>query len=164
MSGKYFYAINGVRQGPVAFDDLKSLIFRGELKRSDLIWTQGMPAWKSASSVTELFEGLPPDIGQAPATPLPTHTPAPATAAMANLLPSEKSGADTAAKPGLKIAIDIMGFLFGGCLTFLMLMQFLGLLFGNGEKSRNITRLVLIGIIGLLSGTWTRRCIKNILR
>jgi uncharacterized membrane protein YhaH (DUF805 family) len=62
VSAKYFYAVGGKRQGPVSLDELKSLAARQELKRSALLWTEGMPAWQPAGQNTAVFEGLPPDL------------------------------------------------------------------------------------------------------
>ena len=62
MSAKYFYTIKGARQGPVALEDLRSLAQRQELKRSDLIWAEGMRAWQPAGSTADIFQGLPPDL------------------------------------------------------------------------------------------------------
>ena len=50
MSAKYFYTVKGARQGPIMLDELKSLAAREGLRRSDLVWTEGMAAgqmvWK----------------------------------------------------------------------------------------------------------------------
>jgi len=91
MSEKYFYTISGVRQVPVTLDELKSLAARQELKRGDLVWTQGMVAWQRAGSTADIFHGLPPDLDtvQQPPTPLPTATPPPLPATpTANTAPS----------------------------------------------------------------------------
>ena len=78
MSAKYFYTVKGVRQGPVMIEELNSLAARQELKRSDLIWTEGMATWQRAGVTSSIFEGLPPDLEPLEATipPLPN---APAT-------------------------------------------------------------------------------------
>lgn len=62
MSAKYFYTVKGARQGPTTLDELKSLAGREELKRSDLVWTEGMGAWQPAGTAAEIFQGLPPDL------------------------------------------------------------------------------------------------------
>ena len=84
VSEKYFYAVKGVRQGPVTLDELKTLAARQELKRADLVWTQGMAAWQRAGSTADIFQGLPPDLDtvQQP-PPLPATTPPPVPAAPA---------------------------------------------------------------------------------
>lgn len=77
MSAKYFYTVKGARQGPVAIGELRSLAERQELKRSDLLWTEGMAAWERASLTPGLFDGLPPDLESVQQTvtppPLPTE-------------------------------------------------------------------------------------------
>ncbi len=62
MSAKYFYTVKGVRQEPVTLEELSSLAQRQELKRSDLVWTEGMAAWQQAGSTVEIFKSLPPDL------------------------------------------------------------------------------------------------------
>lgn len=87
MSAEYFYTVKGARQEPTTLDELKSLAAREELKRSDLVWTEGMTAWQSAGSTAEIFQGLPPDLepgmmtstlsAAATPPPLPSATPPP---------------------------------------------------------------------------------------
>ena len=62
VSGKYFFTLKGVRQGPVTLDELKLLAAREELKRSDYLWTEGMANWQRAGLIAAVFEGLPPDF------------------------------------------------------------------------------------------------------
>ncbi|MFI2741496.1 SPFH domain-containing protein [Zhouia sp. PK063] len=50
----YFYAHNGQQQGPVGFDQLKSLFASRTINRDSLIWKQGMDAWKPLQEVEEL--------------------------------------------------------------------------------------------------------------
>jgi uncharacterized membrane protein YhaH (DUF805 family) len=75
MSAKYFYTIRGVRQDPATIDELKSLATRQELKRSDLLWTEGMSAWQRAGLTPAIFEGLPPDLDPAEQTTSPPPLP-----------------------------------------------------------------------------------------
>jgi len=73
MSGKYFYTVKGARQGPTTLNELKSLAAREGLKRSDLVWSEGMAAWQPAGATAEIFQGLPPDLESAtrPSEPPP---------------------------------------------------------------------------------------------
>jgi hypothetical protein len=48
MGTNYFYTVKGVKQGPATLDEMKSLAARQELKRSDLLWTEGLATWQSA--------------------------------------------------------------------------------------------------------------------
>lgn len=93
MSEKYYYTINGVRQVPITLVELKALAVHEALKRSDLVWTEGMAAWQSAGSTADIFQGLPPDLDPVQQTPppLPAATPPP--------LPA-KSAANITAPPG----------------------------------------------------------------
>jgi len=94
MSEKYFYTIKGVRQAPVTLDELKSLAARQELKRSDLVWTEGMAAWQRAGSTADIFQGLPPDLDtvqQTPPLPAATPPPLPGTPAAKTAGPTDNS-------------------------------------------------------------------------
>jgi hypothetical protein len=61
-SEKFFYAVRNVQNGPVPLAELKTMAARGQLKRTDKIWKQGMPSWAAASSVPEIFEDLRPGL------------------------------------------------------------------------------------------------------
>jgi len=76
MVTKYYYAAKDRWEGPVTFEELKLLAAREELKRSDRIWTEGMPGWEPAEFIPAIFEGLPPDIS--PDTQLVAPPPSPA--------------------------------------------------------------------------------------
>src|SRR5271154_6265171 len=89
MSAKYFYTVKGARRGPTTLDELKSLAAREGLKRSDLVWTEGMAAWQPAGATAEIFQGLPPDLepGMAENTPLGDTMPPPLPPSMLPNLP-----------------------------------------------------------------------------
>ncbi len=54
-SSRWHYAQSGIQVGPVSFEELKSLIASGNVASSDLVWTDGMPNWIPANSVTGLL-------------------------------------------------------------------------------------------------------------
>jgi len=68
---QWFYARNGVKEGPVAESVLRSLLAEGTVLPSSLVWTQGMATWKPLAE-TSLAAG-----GAATPPPLAPH-PAPA--------------------------------------------------------------------------------------
>ena len=73
MEKKWYYAVDGVRQGPVAFDELRALAAAGAVKPLDLVWQPDFgPEWRNAGQVRELFE---PDAF--PGTPLPAEAAGP---------------------------------------------------------------------------------------
>lgn len=74
MSDWYFLR-DGGQFGPMAWADLWRHGQSGELRPSDLVWRDGMPEWRVASSVPNLFPASPP----APAPPRP-QVPAPQAA------------------------------------------------------------------------------------
>ncbi len=56
MDKKWYYAVDGVRYGPVAFDELRGLARTGALKELDLVWQPEFgPEWRNAGQVRELF-------------------------------------------------------------------------------------------------------------
>ena len=62
MAEKFFYALGGKQFGPISFDELKHVAVRGDLRRTDRIWSPGMKEWQCADSVAGLFADLPPDL------------------------------------------------------------------------------------------------------
>ncbi|HED33814.1 MAG TPA: SPFH domain-containing protein [Gammaproteobacteria bacterium] len=67
---KYFVAINGVQTGPFTLDVFKQKIISDEIKRSSLVWTEGMPGWLKAQEVDELLALFAPIPSPSP-PPLP---------------------------------------------------------------------------------------------
>ena len=71
MDSKWYYAVDGVRHGPVSFDEIRALARSGALKPLDLVWhSEFGPEWRNAGHVRELFEAgatapalLAPDAG-----------------------------------------------------------------------------------------------------
>lgn len=55
MSGQWYYTKNSQQQGPVSEQELKRMAQAGELKPSDLVWSQGMSNWVPAQSVKMLY-------------------------------------------------------------------------------------------------------------
>ena len=68
MSDLWYYSQNGRQNGPVSIQELQSLAANGGLERTDLVWKEGMTAWASAATITNLFSTLPP---RPPAQPPP---------------------------------------------------------------------------------------------
>ncbi|MEM6895524.1 MAG: SPFH domain-containing protein [Bacteroidota bacterium] len=51
---QYFYATNGVQQGPVSFEQLQALFAGRTINRDSLVWKQGMDNWAPLNEVAEL--------------------------------------------------------------------------------------------------------------
>lgn len=53
----WYYSANGERQGPVSYEELKSLSRSGRLHPdTDLAWTEGMSDWKPSGQISGLFQ------------------------------------------------------------------------------------------------------------
>jgi GYF domain 2 len=50
MSQEWYYAKGDQKQGPITSEQLKGLAKSGDLKSTDLVWTEGMPEWKQAGA------------------------------------------------------------------------------------------------------------------
>ena len=55
MSDLWFYGQDGTQRGPVEFAALKALADGGTLRRTDLVWREGMADWVPAQTMIELF-------------------------------------------------------------------------------------------------------------
>ncbi len=67
MEKKWYYAVDGVRSGPVTFEELRGLARAGALKELDLVWQPDFgPEWRNAGQVRELFEAMAPAIPPVP--------------------------------------------------------------------------------------------------
>ena len=66
LHADWFYSNKGERQGPVSFEELKTLAARGTLDAArDLAWTEGMEDWMPSGQVPGLFAGNPAGSGEA---------------------------------------------------------------------------------------------------
>ena len=79
MLEEWHYANNGKQLGPISASDLKALAASGKLLPSDMLWKEGMAAWKPASSIQGLLPaapkaGPPPLQAAAPIPPAPPKT------------------------------------------------------------------------------------------
>jgi hypothetical protein len=52
---EWYYAHNQQQKGPVSWDELRQLASAGRLTRQDMVWSDGMPDWKTAGAVDGLF-------------------------------------------------------------------------------------------------------------
>lgn len=73
MAQEWYYTKDGERQGPVTSKQLKHLANVGELRPTDLVWTEGKDDWKPASIVKGLFPTKP-DLPKPPPVPGSTNT------------------------------------------------------------------------------------------
>jgi hypothetical protein len=54
MSAVWHYVQDGKTLGPVPEEQLKALLAAGSLRTEDLVWREGMPAWKTVRELPEL--------------------------------------------------------------------------------------------------------------
>lgn len=83
----WYYAVNGQRQGPVAFQQLQQLAATGRLTGVDLVWCEGMADWQAAGTINGIMpppqappppQGPPPGVhyyGGYPQAPVQYHSP-----------------------------------------------------------------------------------------
>ena len=61
-AGRWFYVVDGRRNGPVALGQLVELILRQEIPEDTLIWRSGLDEWIKANSLADVQRQLPPPI------------------------------------------------------------------------------------------------------
>lgn len=79
MSDQWFFAQNGQQRGPVSLDALKQMCATGQVRPSDLVWSEGMPTWQPAGKISGLIApgSIPPPLpGVANASAVGYATPA----------------------------------------------------------------------------------------
>lgn len=60
LNSPWYYAVEGERQGPIAFTELQQKFEVSELHADTLVWTQGMADWLPARQIAELAAVLAP--------------------------------------------------------------------------------------------------------
>ena len=65
---QWYCSIAGQRYGPAGDEELRAWAGEGRLRPADQVWTEGMPAWAPAGSVTGLFPA-----GTVTEAPTPTY-------------------------------------------------------------------------------------------
>lgn len=56
----WYYAVDGVRCGPITIEYLRMLLAEKRIEREDLVWNESMPEWRAAASLPELVGGSTP--------------------------------------------------------------------------------------------------------
>lgn len=59
---QWYCLINGQKYGPISEETLRQWAVEGRASPNDQIWSEGMAAWASASTMPALFAGLPPSV------------------------------------------------------------------------------------------------------
>ena len=76
----WFYTCEGERLGPVSFEELRAMTAHSSLDpRRDMIWKQGMDAWKPAGQIDGLFERTQVAVERNDAAALSSHPPQPSS-------------------------------------------------------------------------------------
>lgn len=68
-SAPWYYTQSGTQHGPVSKEELKRLGQSGQITRESLVWQEGWPEWRAASSVDGLFPTPPPIPNIPPPSP-----------------------------------------------------------------------------------------------
>lgn len=92
MANQWYYAQNGQQFGPLPGEQLRNMLSSGALRPTDLVWSDGLPAWMPASQVPALMPApAPHQPAPAPAyiqppapRPVPAYAPVAAPAAYGN--------------------------------------------------------------------------------
>ena len=89
MATQWYYAQNGQQSGPLTSDQLREMLATGAVKATDLVWSEGMPAWAPANQVPGLMPI--PAVAPPPAAYVPApaaYVPPPAPAYVAPVAPA----------------------------------------------------------------------------
>jgi hypothetical protein len=73
VSAEWHISENGLRRGPVAEADLRSMIAGGQVRGHTMVWREGMQDWQAVSSLPELCAGHPWLAAQAAGQVSPTN-------------------------------------------------------------------------------------------
>jgi uncharacterized membrane protein YhaH (DUF805 family) len=83
----WFYTRDGQRQGPVPFSELRGIALD---PRMDMVWTQGMDAWKPAGEIDGLFEKKTVEKPESLAPTADPYQPPREDASQATMIPADK--------------------------------------------------------------------------
>ncbi|MFM8494420.1 MAG: DUF4339 domain-containing protein, partial [Planctomycetia bacterium] len=102
MSQAWYYAKNNERLGPVPLGELRSLVAKGGLQPSDLVWSAHLPGWVPAGNVRELFPARPADSVPGVRVPTPRNSAAKPNTTKSRLTapPAPTPAAGPVANPG----------------------------------------------------------------
>ena len=133
MANQWYYAQNGQQFGPAPGEQLRNMLSSGALRPSDLVWSEGMPAWTPASQVPALMPAPalnpPAPAYVQPPAPRPAPAYAPPASAAAYGHPGEVAeevvGILRSTKPWVRF-LSVLGFLglgllLLGCLAILVI-------------------------------------------
>jgi hypothetical protein len=121
MDKQWFYRdAEGIQQGPVSVEDLRSMLASGRLGRDDLAWSQGMPDWKRIDEIPVITAPVA-EAGAEPPAEAAAELPAGASAA----LPATERATSPAARAG---AVEKIGLPPGllGWMTFVGIVTIIG--------------------------------------
>ncbi len=104
MPQAWYYAKNNERRGPVPLAELRSLVAKGGLQPSDLVWSEHLPGWMAARKVRELFPSQPADSVPGVRVPASRTTPARPTAATGR--PAKPPAPSPSSEPTASPAFD----------------------------------------------------------
>ena len=58
VAARWRYAFGQEAKGPISFNSLRELFTSGDVTRATLVWTEGMPEWRSIEQMPGLIESL----------------------------------------------------------------------------------------------------------
>src|SRR5689334_5205156 len=66
---EWYYSTNHQQLGPVPVETLRQMLAGGQVRPSDLVWTEGMPQWTPAGAVATFGDVVTPATVMTPAPP-----------------------------------------------------------------------------------------------
>jgi hypothetical protein len=168
----YYYVRNNERQGPISGTQLVQLASMGQLQPTDLVWTEGMPAWAPANTLEGLYAApapvapagvLPPPPAPAPAAVVMPQAPvaaapyaaAPSPVAARPLFPNAPFGG---ASFVMMFVLGVLGFfvLCGG-----IAMAVVGAQGGGNITTAAVAAGVIMGVLGFGLLVWS--CVLGVI-
>jgi len=132
----WFYARDGQQVGPISITQLKVMLASGQLRLTDLVWTEGMAGWSPPTEVPELLPiASSPGRPQPPPLQLPINVRQPSVPPISQSLNSAQSTPSAPKKTAVRdllIGSLVIFFMCGGLCVFMC--SGLSHLGGNLEK------------------------------
>ncbi len=149
----YYYVRNNERQGPISGAQLVQLAGTGQVQPTDLVWTDGMPAWAPASTLEGLYaapvSAAPAMVPPPPPAPPAHYVAAPSPVPVRPLFPAAPFGG---ASFGMMFVLGLLGFfiLVGG-----VVMAVIGAQAGGDVTTPAVVAGIITAVLGCCLLIWS---------